>query len=294
MNDEQLFLASAYLDGDLTADERARVESEPELLALVDRLRVLAADVGAVEAPDAGRRELALSAALAAFDDTRELGGAGGLPESVVPLRRSVANRWLSVAAALLVVGVLGTVAFGALSGRTGVDTDDGVDGAASQMAIDDDASRSAASLDPAGVAESEAVAEDMSESDTALVQAPDAGDSGNGDSGDGDSGDGDSGIASASATMRTADDLAVFASELLAGVAPADRTDDTGGIEPPCPGAGEVVGLGLYRDRPVYVTVGAEPVEPTITLAPGALIVSAVDTSTCAVAAQTVLDQGD
>ena len=47
MNDDLTLLASAYLDGDVTADERARVEADPELIAEVERLRyvkVLLAD----------------------------------------------------------------------------------------------------------------------------------------------------------------------------------------------------------------------------------------------------------
>ena len=43
MNDDLIILASAYLDGDVTADERAQVESSPELLAEVDRLRTVRA-----------------------------------------------------------------------------------------------------------------------------------------------------------------------------------------------------------------------------------------------------------
>ena len=39
MNDDLTLLASAYLDGDVTADERARVESDPQLLGEVERLR---------------------------------------------------------------------------------------------------------------------------------------------------------------------------------------------------------------------------------------------------------------
>ena len=39
MNDDLTLLASAYLDGDVTADVRARVEADASLLAEVERLR---------------------------------------------------------------------------------------------------------------------------------------------------------------------------------------------------------------------------------------------------------------
>ena len=49
MNDDLTLLASAYLDGDVTADERARVENDAEVLAEVDRLRSARALLGDVE-----------------------------------------------------------------------------------------------------------------------------------------------------------------------------------------------------------------------------------------------------
>ena len=39
MTDDLTLLASAYLDGEATPDERARVEADPALLAEVERLR---------------------------------------------------------------------------------------------------------------------------------------------------------------------------------------------------------------------------------------------------------------
>ncbi|MBV9953592.1 MAG: zf-HC2 domain-containing protein [Acidimicrobiia bacterium] len=44
--DQDLELASAYLDGEATPDERARVEADPQLLARVDELRAVAGAVG--------------------------------------------------------------------------------------------------------------------------------------------------------------------------------------------------------------------------------------------------------
>ena len=64
-------LASAYLDGEATPDERARVEADPILLAEVERLRAAAAAVAAVDAPSVEQREAAVGAALATFDELR-------------------------------------------------------------------------------------------------------------------------------------------------------------------------------------------------------------------------------
>ena len=41
MNDDQRLLANAYLDGEVSADERARAEADPEVVAEVARLRAV-------------------------------------------------------------------------------------------------------------------------------------------------------------------------------------------------------------------------------------------------------------
>ena len=51
MNDDLTLLASSYLDGDVTADERALVETDPDALAEVERLRSVRALLGDVEPP---------------------------------------------------------------------------------------------------------------------------------------------------------------------------------------------------------------------------------------------------
>ena len=62
-------LASAYLDGEVTADERTQVESNPELLAEVERLRQVRAVLGATTEPPAiSVREAHLAAALDVWD----------------------------------------------------------------------------------------------------------------------------------------------------------------------------------------------------------------------------------
>ena len=101
-------LASAYLDGDVTSAERARVDSAPELLALVASMRHVATLVAAVPAPTSARRESGISAALAEFDGL----AAGSTAENskVVSLasRRRFSNTVLSAAAAVLLLGVVG------------------------------------------------------------------------------------------------------------------------------------------------------------------------------------------
>ncbi len=56
MTDDDLNLASAYLDGDVTADERARVEADAELIAEVERLRQVRIVLGDTETPAISRR----------------------------------------------------------------------------------------------------------------------------------------------------------------------------------------------------------------------------------------------
>ena len=68
MNDDQLELANAYLDGEVTPEERAVVESDAALLAEVNRLSELRVVLGAVDRPSDSARESAIAAALAAFD----------------------------------------------------------------------------------------------------------------------------------------------------------------------------------------------------------------------------------
>ena len=128
MNDDELLhlneLASAYLDGDVTAAERARVESSPELQSLVatfGRLRGVLADAPVVAA---GTREAAFLAAFAQLDDVAADSSplTGGVRASVTQLdsRRRWPRVALSAAAGLLLVGVVGVAV---LDGRGGDDS---------------------------------------------------------------------------------------------------------------------------------------------------------------------------
>ena len=86
MNDDDLIiLASAYLDGDVTADERVRVESSPELLAEVDRLRTVRAVVSTTSSAHPApisARERHLSTALDAWDRLPDNERTGALRDS--------------------------------------------------------------------------------------------------------------------------------------------------------------------------------------------------------------------
>lgn len=117
MTDDQLLLASGYLDDDLDESARARAEADPEVMAEVVRLGELRALLQAVEAPDAGRREQAITAAVrsGSGDDQRPAAPA-------VPLR-SRRHWWTAagVAAAVVALAVAGIV----VGGRGGGDAGD-------------------------------------------------------------------------------------------------------------------------------------------------------------------------
>jgi hypothetical protein len=121
MNDDLTLLASAYLDGEATPDERARVEADPLLLGEVERLRAARAtllDARWFERPSDEAREAAIAAALGAWDvaasglsDTRAESPPAGRRSNVRAFeRRRTYTRWLSAAAALVVVAALGVV----------------------------------------------------------------------------------------------------------------------------------------------------------------------------------------
>ena len=146
MNDDLTLLASAYLDGDVTADERARVEGDADMLAEVDRLRSVRALLSDVEPPSISVRESHLATALGAWDrlpetersgarrdgtpvgiDAAAVAGAASVtaPTTLSARRRTSrtsSTRWLTGAAAALILVLAGGVAF-QLS--TNDDTDD-------------------------------------------------------------------------------------------------------------------------------------------------------------------------
>jgi hypothetical protein len=89
MNDDLTLLASAYLDGDVTADERARVENDPELAAEVERLRSVRALLADVEPSSITVRESLLANALDAWDRL-PVGERNGAARDATPLKRGI------------------------------------------------------------------------------------------------------------------------------------------------------------------------------------------------------------
>ncbi len=110
-------LASAYLDGEAEAHERATVEASPELLALVTSFEQVKNIVGQVPAAPVAQRETAITAALAEFDRQATVPAA---PSNVVPFGRR--QRWskvLGVAAAVMLIGVVGVAAVNSFKDST-------------------------------------------------------------------------------------------------------------------------------------------------------------------------------
>lgn len=135
MNDQQYLLANAYVDGELTADERALAEADPDVMSEVELLLGLQTRLRKVDPPTASAREAAMTAAMAAFPGAEPRPApainAAVSNTAVVPLRRRPAYaRYLGLAAAVVAVGLLGTVVVTGL--RSGDD-----DSAASEPAFD-------------------------------------------------------------------------------------------------------------------------------------------------------------
>jgi hypothetical protein len=171
MNDDLTLLASAYLDGDVTADERARVETDPDILAEVDRLRSVRALLSDVDPPSISVREAHLATALGVWDrlpDTERAGarrdvtpvgvdaaavaGAASVtaPTPLSGRRRSSrtsSTRWLTGAAAALVLVLAGGVA---LQLSTADDTDDAASSAEAEIDATEALAASGQADDPA------------------------------------------------------------------------------------------------------------------------------------------------
>lgn len=113
MNDEQIFLANAYLDGELTAEERRIAETDPDVMAEVEALRALQLELRAVTAPTDAARESAVSAAMAEFSAGAATVAATEDTVSAAPIPfrpRPAYAKYLAVAAAVVAVAGLGIV----------------------------------------------------------------------------------------------------------------------------------------------------------------------------------------
>ena len=111
MNDDQYLLASAYLDGELTAADRGLAEADPAVMTEVDRLGALQAQLRSAEPPSEPARERAIEAAMATFAQAaRPAPPINAVTRTVEFRRRPSYARYLGFAAAVVAVGVLGLV----------------------------------------------------------------------------------------------------------------------------------------------------------------------------------------
>lgn len=237
MSDEQFFLANAYVDGELTDDERRTAEADPAVMAEVATLRALQARVRDTPPPSASARDTAVAAAMSEFTasstDDRPVE-----PESptVVPFRpRPAYARALGIAAAVVAVVGLGVVV-----SQVGTGGDDDASGAA-DVTLDagDDAARegalteSAQAVPEATAEESFDMAADDGGEESASVAAEMAG------------GDGDA-----------ADEMVEEAEVMSEEAGAEDTADSSAGAEADASPWSER--LGLF-DRPIAIPDGYE-----------------------------------
>ena len=289
MTDDPTSLASAYLDGDLDAADRARVESTPELLVEVDRLRQVRAVLADLPEASISARERHLAKAFDAWERLPEQERTGalrdGTPSGVdaaavagaaavsTPARTSRragrrgrnSSVWLGAAAAGLVIVLAGGLVL--RSANTDSNDDDIVAESSSDAAADQTSSADtqAPAVAAATVAESElqraaaggteaAPSENASDVATDLeAEAPPS------DTGElvelltpADLAD----FAAAAIDAPASGDLPEDAT-VITDVAPADTAADPAATEfplPECLGADVVVGLANYQGQTVVV----------------------------------------
>ncbi|MFT7600645.1 MAG: hypothetical protein ACI8TP_003589 [Acidimicrobiales bacterium] len=107
-------LASAYVDGEATSEEVARIEADPELMALVAELQAVSLSSSPLPEPDSTLRMDHIANALATFDQQQTVLSKAELPTTPVASiararRRRTPPAWmLNAAAVLVVVGGIG------------------------------------------------------------------------------------------------------------------------------------------------------------------------------------------
>ena len=287
MNDDLTLLASAYLDGDVTADERARVEADPELIAEVERLRYVKVLLADTEPSPISVRESLLANALDAWDrvpsaertgasrdatprtlrrgvDPATAAAAASItaPTSLADRRRAATNRRLLGAAAAIVLVLAGGIVLQTVSF--------GSDDSTSQTASDATNPSNVAALESTGDAEALTAADEATPS--ARIPAPAA------TTPDG-SAQLDTGINNAAPPtetdleqLNTPEELAIFASDAVGAPQDPDVPAATSGsiddrltdsqqaiLElawPLCLGADYVVGPARYETTEVVVGV--------------------------------------
>jgi len=282
MNDDRSLLASAYLDGDVTADERARVENDPQLLTEVERLRSVRALLSDVEPPSISVREAQLATALEVWDrlpqlersgarrdvtpvgiDAAAVAGAASVtaPTPIGSRRRSSrtsSTRWLAGAAAALVLVLAGGVAL-QLSAPDDSDETDAASTAAGDVDTTESATQAerAADADDAGASEpvpASVAADAAPELDTGIDNAAPPGENAGVDQ------------------LDNLTDLADFAAAAVGAPSAPDVPAATSGPSdeelseaetflaeaefPRCLGVDIIVGPAVYGDVPVVVGI--------------------------------------
>ncbi len=126
MNDEQYLLASAYVDGEITPDDRELAERDPAVMAEVAAIRAARAAIADVPPPSEAAKRAAIAAAMAQFHS----GAIADAPATAVAPPSSVTStsspgptssrrttRWLQVAAVAAAIGLGGIVVGRSLDG---------------------------------------------------------------------------------------------------------------------------------------------------------------------------------
>ena len=272
MNDDLTFLASAYLDDDIADDERALVDVDPDTLAEVERLRSVRALLGDVDPPAISVRETHLAAALDAWErlpeaertgarrapapagsDAAAAAGAASVtaPTPLDTRRRPASTRWLTGAAAALMLVLAGGVAL-QLTGQSDQDDSASTDAADSAELADSAGERQLAGGDLgadelAPAATSADAAANQLDTEVGGVAPPPE----------------DGGLPQ---LLNTTDLIDFAAPALGAPVAPDDAPDATSAAgessdvlieaEPRCLGVDIVIGPAVYVDIAVVVGV--------------------------------------
>lgn len=123
MNDEQYLLASAYVDGEITPDDRELAERDPAVMAEVAAIRAARAAIADVPPPSEAAKRDAIAAAMAEFRSgaIADAPATGIAPSSSVtsldPTSTRHTTRWLQVAAVAAAIGLGGIVVGRSLGG---------------------------------------------------------------------------------------------------------------------------------------------------------------------------------
>jgi len=288
MTDDPTSLASAYLDGDLDAVDRARVESTPELLVEVDRLRQVRAVLADLPEASISVRERHLAEALDAWErlpeqertgalrdatpsgvDAAAVAGAAAVSRPARSSSRRTGRRgrsssvWLGAAAAALVLVLAG----GLLLRSANIDSDDDTVADSSRDAAAEQTSSGSVQVPAVAAVTAEESEAQRSSAGTEVAPLEDPSDVATdveASAPPSDTGE--------LVELLTPADLADFAAAavgapesgdlpegatVITDAAPADTAADPGATEfslPACLGADVVVGLADYQGQTVVV----------------------------------------